>query len=133
MLVMTVELLMIVVCWTGGAATGAAVNGAPSAPVLGGAGGVPVLTICFGLAIGGGCGSGAGLTAGGAVFVSGGAVTAVDGVSFAGDVADYVLSNFDSMDAAELSDVLTRACAAIEKVLTAGLTAAMNAVNTRAK
>jgi PTH1 family peptidyl-tRNA hydrolase len=50
---------------------------------------------------------------------------------FKGDVADYVLQNFDAMESAELGDVVDRACGAIERVLADGLTAAMNAVNTK--
>lgn len=50
---------------------------------------------------------------------------------FKGDVADYVLQNFDAMENAELGDVVDRACNAIERVLADGLTAAMNAVNTK--
>lgn len=50
---------------------------------------------------------------------------------FKGDVADYVLQNFDAMEAAELPDVVDRACAAIERVITDGVTAAMNAVNVK--
>lgn len=48
-----------------------------------------------------------------------------------GDVADYVLANFDSAEQAELPDVVDRACAAVESVLTNGVAAAMNALNTR--
>ena len=48
-----------------------------------------------------------------------------------GDVADYVLHDFDAMERAELPDVIERACAAVEKVVSEGLTPAMNAVNTR--
>lgn len=51
---------------------------------------------------------------------------------FRGDVADYVLRDFDPVERAELPDVVDRACAAIERVVGAGITAAMNAVNTRA-
>lgn len=50
---------------------------------------------------------------------------------FKGDVADYVLSDFDAMERAELPDVVDRAAAAVEKVLDAGITAAMNAINTK--
>lgn len=50
---------------------------------------------------------------------------------FKGDVADYVLQNFDAMESAELGDVVDRAVHAIEKVIADGLTAAMNAVNAK--
>jgi PTH1 family peptidyl-tRNA hydrolase len=50
---------------------------------------------------------------------------------FKGDVADYVLADFDSMERAELPDVVDRSVAAIEKVLAEGLAPAMNAVNTK--
>lgn len=52
---------------------------------------------------------------------------------FKGDVADYVLQDFDSMEAAELPDVVERAASAVEKVVSLGIQAAMNAVNTKAK
>jgi PTH1 family peptidyl-tRNA hydrolase len=52
---------------------------------------------------------------------------------YAGDVADYVLENFDAMEAAELPDVVDRAAAAVEKVISLGISAAMNAVNTKSK
>lgn len=48
---------------------------------------------------------------------------------FRGDVADYVLADFDGMESAELGDVLDRACAAVEKVVALGPAKAMNAVN----
>ena len=50
---------------------------------------------------------------------------------FRGDVADYVLQDFDAMEAAELPDVLDRTVAALEKVVAEGIQPAMNAVNTR--
>ena len=50
---------------------------------------------------------------------------------FKGDVADYVLQNFDAMESAELGDVVDRACNAVERVIADGLTPAMNAVNTK--
>jgi PTH1 family peptidyl-tRNA hydrolase len=50
---------------------------------------------------------------------------------FQGDVADYVLANFDSMEQAELPDVLDRASGAIERILEVGVPATMNALNTR--
>lgn len=52
---------------------------------------------------------------------------------FAGDVADYVLENFDAMEKAELSDVVDRACNAAEAVIAKGTTSAMNAINGPAK
>jgi PTH1 family peptidyl-tRNA hydrolase len=48
---------------------------------------------------------------------------------FKGDVADFVLQSFDSMEAAELPEVIDRACAAIEAVVSKGAQAAMNALN----
>jgi peptidyl-tRNA hydrolase, PTH1 family len=48
---------------------------------------------------------------------------------FAGDVADYVLENFDAMEKAELPDVIDRAANAVEAVLAKGIPAAMNAIN----
>ncbi len=50
---------------------------------------------------------------------------------FKGDVADYVLADFDAMERAELPDVVDRAAKAIEAVLAQGVAGAMNAVNTR--
>jgi peptidyl-tRNA hydrolase, PTH1 family len=52
--------------------------------------------------------------------------------SFKGDVADYVLSDFDSMERSELPAIVDRACAAIEAVVANGVQAAMNAVNMKA-
>ena len=52
---------------------------------------------------------------------------------FRGEVADYVLSDFDSSDRAELPDVLGRAIAAVAAVVEKGPALAQNAVNTRAK
>ena len=49
---------------------------------------------------------------------------------FKGDVADFVLHDFDSAERSELPDVVDRACAAVEKVVASGIAAAMNAVNT---
>ncbi len=46
-----------------------------------------------------------------------------------GDVADYVLQNFDSMEAVELPEVIDRACAAVEAVVAKGAQAAMNGLN----
>jgi peptidyl-tRNA hydrolase, PTH1 family len=48
---------------------------------------------------------------------------------FKGDVADYVLQNFDAMEMAELPEVIDRACAAVELVVAKGPQAAMNAWN----
>jgi len=50
---------------------------------------------------------------------------------FRGDVADFVLSDFDALERSELPDVLDRAALAIEKVVSSGIAAAMNAVNTK--
>lgn len=50
---------------------------------------------------------------------------------FKGDVADWVLSDFDAMERAELPAVIDRARAAIERVIADGVAAAMNVVNTR--
>jgi PTH1 family peptidyl-tRNA hydrolase len=50
---------------------------------------------------------------------------------FKGDVADYVLQDFDAIEKAELPDVVDRAVLAIEKVVGDGVAAAMNAVNTK--
>jgi peptidyl-tRNA hydrolase, PTH1 family len=50
---------------------------------------------------------------------------------FKGDVADFVLADFDAMERAELPDVVDRATSAIEAVLAQGLAPAMNAINTR--
>jgi PTH1 family peptidyl-tRNA hydrolase len=52
---------------------------------------------------------------------------------FKGDVADYVLQDFDSMEAAELPDVVDRATAAVEKILEVGIAPAMNVLNTKEK
>lgn len=48
---------------------------------------------------------------------------------FRGEVADYVLSDFDAMESAELPDVLGRACEAVEKVIALGAAKAMTALN----
>lgn len=50
---------------------------------------------------------------------------------FKGEVADWVLGDFDAMERAELPDVLGRACVAVERVVADGLQTAMNAVNTK--
>ncbi len=49
---------------------------------------------------------------------------------FKGDVADYVLQNFDAMERVELSGVVRRALDATRCILVEGKSAAMNAVNT---
>jgi len=51
---------------------------------------------------------------------------------FRGEVADYVLSNFDASERAELGDVLEKAALATKKVATLGVSAAMNDVNAKA-
>ena len=50
---------------------------------------------------------------------------------FRGDVADYVLSDFDAAERAELPDVLARAISAVQAVVEKGPAAAQNVVNTR--
>lgn len=50
---------------------------------------------------------------------------------FRGDVADFVLADFDALERSELADVVDRAVTAIERVVADGLAAAMNAVNTK--
>ncbi len=50
---------------------------------------------------------------------------------FTGDIADYVLSSFDAVEAATLPDVLERAIAAIRAIVEKGPSAAQNLVNTR--
>jgi PTH1 family peptidyl-tRNA hydrolase len=50
---------------------------------------------------------------------------------FRGDGADWVLSNFDGVEKAELPDVVDRAIDAVRQVAKSGAAAAMNAVNTR--
>ena len=50
---------------------------------------------------------------------------------FKGDVADFVLHDFDGVEKAELPDVVDQACDAVVKVIDLGLKAAMNAVNTK--
>lgn len=50
---------------------------------------------------------------------------------FRGDVADFVLADFDALERSELPDVVDRAVTAIERVVADGLAAAMNAVNTK--
>jgi PTH1 family peptidyl-tRNA hydrolase len=51
---------------------------------------------------------------------------------FRGEVADYVLHDFDASEKAELPGVLEKAATATKKVLTLGVAAAMNEVNAKA-
>jgi len=51
---------------------------------------------------------------------------------FRGELADYVLHDFDTSERAELPDLLTRALDATKKVMTLGTAAAMNAINAKA-
>ena len=51
---------------------------------------------------------------------------------FKGSGADWVLSDFDAVERAEMPDVIGRALDAIRRVADTGLSAAMNAVNTKA-
>jgi len=48
-----------------------------------------------------------------------------------GDVADFVLHDFDAMEKAELPDVVDRAVTAIEKVVADGIAAAMNSFHSK--
>jgi PTH1 family peptidyl-tRNA hydrolase len=48
---------------------------------------------------------------------------------FKGDVADFVLQDFDAAERAELPDVLDRAAAAVEHIVQAGAASAMNVIN----
>jgi PTH1 family peptidyl-tRNA hydrolase len=50
---------------------------------------------------------------------------------FRGDVADYVLHDFDASERAELPAILERACVAVEKILVGGIQSAMNTTNTK--
>jgi PTH1 family peptidyl-tRNA hydrolase len=50
-----------------------------------------------------------------------------------GEVADYVLHDFDASERAELPDVIARALDAIKRVLADGTQAAMNIVNQKRK
>jgi PTH1 family peptidyl-tRNA hydrolase len=50
---------------------------------------------------------------------------------FRGGGADWVLSDFDAVERAELPDVVALAVEAVRRVVEEGLPAAMNAVNTR--
>lgn len=52
---------------------------------------------------------------------------------FRGEVADYVLADFDAMERAELPDCVKRAMQAAELVAREGTSAAMNKFNTRPK
>lgn len=51
---------------------------------------------------------------------------------FRGDVADYVLHDFDGSEKAELPEVIAKAVLATKKVATLGAAAAMNEVNAKA-
>ncbi len=51
---------------------------------------------------------------------------------FRGEVADYVLQDFNSSERAELPDIIGKAMLATKKVLTLGVAAAMNEVNAKA-
>lgn len=51
---------------------------------------------------------------------------------FRGDVADFVLQNFDAIEKAELGDVVAKAVSAVEKILKLGLGPAMNEANSKA-
>lgn len=52
---------------------------------------------------------------------------------FRGEVADYVLSNFDSIERSELPDLLKKATKTVLEVRARGLSAAMNVLNVRPK
>ncbi len=52
---------------------------------------------------------------------------------FKGDVADFVLQDFDAVERAQLPDVVTRACDAIDRIFKDGVKAAMNVINTKPK
>jgi len=52
---------------------------------------------------------------------------------FRGEVADYVLSSFDTSERAELPDLVKKAATAVQKIAALGLHRAMNEVNTRPK
>lgn len=52
---------------------------------------------------------------------------------FRGDGADWVLSNFDAIEKAELPEIVERAVDAVRRVVRDGPAAAMNLVNTRKK
>jgi PTH1 family peptidyl-tRNA hydrolase len=51
---------------------------------------------------------------------------------FRGEVADYVLQDFDASERAELPAILAKAASAVVQVVTLGAAAAMNAVNAKA-
>jgi PTH1 family peptidyl-tRNA hydrolase len=51
---------------------------------------------------------------------------------FRGEVADYVLSDFDAVERATVPDVLKKALSAIERVARLGIAGAMNEVNQKA-
>jgi PTH1 family peptidyl-tRNA hydrolase len=50
-----------------------------------------------------------------------------------GEVADYVLRDFDPSEKAELPDVLAKSLDAVKRVVTDGIQSAMNAVNQKKK
>jgi PTH1 family peptidyl-tRNA hydrolase len=50
---------------------------------------------------------------------------------FRGEVADWVLSNLDAVERAELPDIVNEAVAAVRSVADHGMSAAMNRVNTK--
>jgi PTH1 family peptidyl-tRNA hydrolase len=52
---------------------------------------------------------------------------------FRGEVADYVLQDFDSSERAELSEVITRAIDAAMRVVSLGIAPAMNVTNEKPK
>ena len=51
---------------------------------------------------------------------------------FAGDVADYVLQNFDPVEKAELPAVVDKAIRAVRAIVADGVAAAMNSLNQKA-
>lgn len=51
---------------------------------------------------------------------------------FRGEVADYVLSDFDAVERASLSDVVKKAVETVERIAKDGAQAAMNATNAKA-
>ena len=51
---------------------------------------------------------------------------------FRGDVADWVLSDFDKVERSALPDIVARAVDAVRRVVESGLPAAMNVVNAKA-
>jgi PTH1 family peptidyl-tRNA hydrolase len=53
-------------------------------------------------------------------------------VDFRGEVADYVLHDFDPVERAELGDVIVKAVEATRRIVTLGTAAAMNTVNAKA-